>query len=176
MAASLGILSLPKSHLLYVLHLVILPNNLQHFFMFGRHSRHSLSLCLPPPRSLDQHPAENDLSDYRKRLLVNLLPAYVTAREILDISHEKQARQYNRHHRPVQFEPGDLVWVTGLSGIAKVKWRGKKLSPRRDGPYRITQRLSQLTYSLIHTITGQQLSPIDVDRLHPQDYSFTIVD
>ncbi|CAF4282596.1 unnamed protein product, partial [Rotaria magnacalcarata] len=79
------------------------------FLMFGRHPRHPLDLCLPAPRSLDQHPTENDLSDYRKRLLANLLPAYVTTREILDISHEKQARQYNRHHRPVQFEPDDLV-------------------------------------------------------------------
>ncbi|CAF4430579.1 unnamed protein product, partial [Rotaria magnacalcarata] len=45
------------------------------------------------------------------------------------------------------------------------KWRGKKLSPRREGPYQVVERLSSLTYSLIHTITSQQHSPIQINRL-----------
>ncbi|CAF4303394.1 unnamed protein product, partial [Rotaria magnacalcarata] len=100
---------------------------------------------------------------------------YVTTRELLDISHQKQATQYNQHHRPLQFEPGDLVWVTALSDIAMGKWRGKKLSPRREGPYQVVERLSSLTYSLIHTITSQQLSPIHINRLE-RYYSFSSID
>ena len=145
------------------------------FLMFGRHPRTVLDLCLPPPAPLDQFPTETQLSDYRKRLLADLLPAYNATREILDISHQRQACQYNQHHRPLQFEPGDLVWVTALSGIAMGKWRGKKFSPRRDGPYRVIRRLSSLTYSLVHTITGQELGPIHVNRLE-RYYSFTMID
>lgn len=145
------------------------------FLMFGRHPRNGLDLCLPSPTSVDQLPTADDLSDYRKRLLTDLLPAYIATREILDISHQRQASQYNQHHRLIQFEPGDLVWVTALSGIAMGKWRGKKLSPRREGPYRVVERLSSLTYSLIHTITDQQLGPIHVNRLE-RYYSFKVID
>ncbi|CAF3358581.1 unnamed protein product [Rotaria socialis] len=145
------------------------------FLMFGRHPRQPLDLCLPSPAPLDQSPTKTDLLDYRKQLLADLLPAYASTREILDISHQKQADQYNQYHRSLQFEPGDLVWVTALSGIAMGKWRGKKLSARREGPYRVMERLSSLTYSLIHTITGQQLSPIHVNRLE-RYYSFNSID
>ncbi|CAM4912454.1 unnamed protein product [Rotaria socialis] len=145
------------------------------FLMFGRHPRQPLDLCLPSPVSVDQFPTATDLSDYRKRLLADLLPAYVTTRELLDISHQKQATQYNQHHRPLQFEPDDLVWVTALSGLAMGKWRGNKLSPRREGPYRVVERLSSLTYSLIHTIKSQQFSPIHINRLE-RYYSFSSID
>ncbi|CAF4555940.1 unnamed protein product, partial [Rotaria socialis] len=145
------------------------------FLMFGRHPRNGLDLCLPSPTPVDQLPTTDDLSDYRKRLLTDLLPAYTATREILDISHQRQASQYNQHHRFIQFEPGDLVWVAALSGIAMGKWRGKKLSPRREGPYRVVERLSSLTYSLIHTITNQQLGPIHVNRLE-RYYSFKAID
>ncbi|CAF5102903.1 unnamed protein product, partial [Rotaria magnacalcarata] len=45
------------------------------FLMFGRHPRQPLDLCLPSPVSVDQIPTATDLSDYRKRLLADLLPA-----------------------------------------------------------------------------------------------------
>ena len=94
---------------------------------------------------------------------------------MLDIAGQRQTRQYNQHHRPLQFEPGDLVWVTELSGIAMGKWRGKKFSPRRVGPYRVVERVSSLIYTLVHTLTHQQLTPIHISRLQPY-YSFTSFD
>ena len=140
--------------------------------MFGRHPRHPLDLCLPSPTTIDQLPTSDDLSSYRRRLLSDLLPAYAQTRELLDLSHQRQARQYDQHRRLLQFEPGDLVWVTALSGIAIGKWRGKKLDPRRDGPYRVVERLSSLTYSLEHTLTHKQLTRVHVSRLDPY-YSFS---
>ncbi|CAF4611944.1 unnamed protein product, partial [Rotaria sp. Silwood2] len=104
----------------------------------------------------------------------DLLPAYTTARELLDISHEKQARNYNVHRRPLDFESGDLVWMTSLSGIAMGKWRGSKLQPRREGPYKILTKLSSVTYELEHIISRQRLSPIHIERLTPF-YSFTTI-
>ncbi|CAF4742842.1 unnamed protein product, partial [Rotaria sp. Silwood2] len=46
-------------------------------------------------------------SDYRKRLLAELMPAYKATRELLDLSHQTQARNYNIHRRPLEFQPDD---------------------------------------------------------------------
>ena len=128
------------------------------FLMFGRHPRQPIDLLLSPPHTPDSLPTPNDLSTYRRTLLTQLLPAYKTAREILDLSHQRQTSTYNMHRRPLQFETGDLVWVAALSGIAMGKWRGSKLEPRRDGPYRILKRLTSLTYELEHLQTNHHLS------------------
>ncbi|CAF5216319.1 unnamed protein product, partial [Rotaria magnacalcarata] len=69
------------------------------FLMFGRHPRQPLDLCLPSPAPLDQSPTATDLLDNRKQLLADLLPAYASTKKILDISHQKQADQYNQYHR-----------------------------------------------------------------------------
>ncbi|CAM4852266.1 unnamed protein product, partial [Rotaria magnacalcarata] len=61
------------------------------------------------------------------------------------------------------------------SSIAMGKWCGKKLSSRREGTYRVVERLSSLTYSLIHTISNIQLGPIHVNRLE-RYYSFKVID
>jgi hypothetical protein len=142
------------------------------FLMFGRHPRQPLDLFLPPPLVSDNLPSSDNLSSYRTRLLEKLLPAYQTARELLDISHQTQARNYNAHRRSLEFEPGDLVWVTSLSGIAMGKWRGSKMQPRREGPYKIIAKLSSLIYELEHIVSHRRLSPIHIERLTPY-YSFT---
>ncbi|CAF1276295.1 unnamed protein product [Rotaria sp. Silwood1] len=84
------------------------------------------------------------------------MPTYKAARQLLDFSHQTQARNYNIHRRPLDFEPGDLVWVTSLSGIAMEKWRGSKLQPRREGPYKTITKLSSVTYELEHIISHQR--------------------
>jgi len=144
------------------------------FLMFGRHPREPLDLLLPAPYVSDNLPSSDELSAYRKQLLNDLLPAYKTARELLDISHEIQTRNYNAHRRPLTFEQGDLVWMTNLSGIAMGKWRGSKMQPRRQGPYKIVKKLSSVTYELEHINTHQRLSPIHIERLTPY-YSFTTI-
>jgi hypothetical protein len=145
------------------------------FLMFGRHPRQPLDLALPSSPTLETPPTTEDLSNYRQNLLADLLPTYANTRELLDIAHQRQARQYNQHRRPLQFEPGDLVWVTSLSGIAMGKWRGKKLEPRREGPYKVLTKLSSITYELEHIVSHQRLPSIHVERLTPY-YSFTTID
>ncbi|CAF1205217.1 unnamed protein product [Adineta steineri] len=144
------------------------------FLMFGRHPRQPLDLLLRSPPVSDNLPSSDELSIYRKRLLDDLLPAYKSARELLDISHQTQARNYNDHRRSSHFNPGDIVWVTSLSGIAMGKWRGSKMQPRREGPYKIITKLSSVTYELEHLTSHRRLSPIHVERLTPY-YSFTTI-
>lgn len=144
------------------------------FLMFGRHPRQPLDLLLPAPSTIDRLSTTEDLSIYCKRLLPELMSTYNTVRELLDLSHQTQAPQYNLHRRPLQFEQGDLVSVTALSGIAMGKWRGSKMEPRQDGPYKIIARLSYLTYDLEHIDTQHRLSQIHVERLTPF-YSFTTI-
>ncbi|CAF2076778.1 unnamed protein product [Rotaria magnacalcarata] len=102
------------------------------------------------------------------------MPAYRTARELLDISHQTQSRHYNVHRRPLEFNIGDLVWVTSLSGITMDKWRGGKLQPRREGPYKIITKLSSVTYELEHLVSHKRLSPLHIER-RTQYYSFTTI-
>ncbi|CAF4642103.1 unnamed protein product, partial [Rotaria magnacalcarata] len=49
------------------------------FLMFGRHPHQPLDLLLPSPAVSDDLPSSDELSAYRKRLLVDLMPAYRTA-------------------------------------------------------------------------------------------------
>ena len=59
----------------------------------------------------------DNLSQYRKNLLADLMSTHTLARELLDLSDDRQTCNYNQDHCPLQFEPGDFVRVTALSGI-----------------------------------------------------------
>lgn len=144
------------------------------FLMFGRHPRQPLDLFLPPPSTTDALPTSEELSAYRQRLLTQLLPAYETARELLDLSHQIQSRHYDVNHRPLEFNIGDLVWMTSLPSVAVNKQRGSKLQPKREGPYKIITKFSSITYELEHVISHKRLSPIHIERLTPY-YSFTTI-
>ncbi|CAF1387559.1 unnamed protein product [Didymodactylos carnosus] len=142
------------------------------FLNFGRHPRQPLDLLINRPIStLEDTPTAQQITQYRKQLLSTLLPAYSIVREMLEIAHKTQTETYNNRRRPLSFEEGDLVWMTAISGITMGKWRGKKLAPRNEGPFRITQKLSPLTYYLQHTITHKKIGPIHIERLK-QYYSF----
>ncbi|CAF5161793.1 unnamed protein product, partial [Rotaria magnacalcarata] len=44
------------------------------------------------------------------------------------------------------------------------KWRGGKLQPRREGPYKIITKLSSVTYELEHLVSHKRLSPLHIER------------
>ena len=137
------------------------------FLMFGRHPRQALDFALPSPTTTDTSPTSTDVTNYRHRLLSTLFNTYSTTRELLDIARQRQTRNYNSHRRPLEFDVGDLVWVTPFHRISNRKWRGLKLEPRRDGPYKIITKLTSLTYELEHIVTHHRLLSIHVERLTP---------
>jgi hypothetical protein len=88
----------------------------------------------------------------------------------MDIAAATAKRHYNQRHRQVEFEQGDKVWLA----LGKYKLpgaRSKKTSPRRDGPYTITRKVTNLAYELdlpkgskVHpVISVQYLSPYNCD-------------
>jgi Chromo (CHRromatin Organisation MOdifier) domain len=57
-----------------------------------------------------------------------------------------QARFYNAKHRPVSFEPGDIVWLN--STYISTSRPSKKLDWKRLGPFKIVKRIGLQAYRL----------------------------
>ena len=84
-------------------------------------------------------PAANDfashLHDVHDRLVENVKKAQ-------DI----QARYYDRKYKPVEFEPGDLVWLNA-SHISTTR-PSKKLDWKQLGPFKVLKRIGLQAYKL----------------------------
>lgn len=66
------------------------------------------------------------------------------------------ADRYNLRHRDVTYQPGDKVWVwTPI----RQRGRSEKLLRRYFGPYRIVQRLGDVTYEVIPEGEGTTRRP-----------------
>ncbi|GBO03596.1 hypothetical protein AVEN_58684-1, partial [Araneus ventricosus] len=91
------------------------------------------------------HNTENHDDNYEQQLITRAEEAGQLAKlHILD-SQAAYKRQYDERHRPVNYNVVDLVWV--FSPVRKVGL-SKKLLRRYFGPYRITRRLSDVTYEV----------------------------
>ncbi|KAM7282951.1 integrase [Ixodes scapularis] len=116
-------------------------------------------LCTDPAST--QRTTTQFAEDLRKRFTENLREA----RESLDVSRLQQANQYNKGRRNLQFKVGDLVLrrTHPLSDAA----RGftASLAKRWDGPYRVSSKLSNLSYELVHCESGEVCGSIHVADL-----------
>lgn len=63
---------------------------------------------------------------------------------------ECASRQYDAHHRDIEFSPGDWVWLCVLHRPAQslVPGRRSKLSPWFPGPFQIVERMGTVAYRL----------------------------
>ena len=80
---------------------------------------------------------------------------------------EKMKQKYDRKQKDIQFQENDLVMLK--IAIPK-KNRCKKLDPRFEGPYKITEVHSRLNYTITHTITDKT-ERVHVQRLIPYNVS-----
>ena len=92
--------------------------------------------------------------DGERRLLGPELVQYTSnkiqvIRARLKAAQDRQKSYYDKKHREVNFEVGDLVYlkVSPWKGILRFGKKGK-LSPRYIGPYEITERIGLLAYRL----------------------------
>lgn len=67
-------------------------------------------------------------------------------------SQDMQRSYYNQHRRDVHYCPGDLVWV--FTPVRR-KGRSEKLMRHYFGPYKITKKLSSVTYEVVPEPTCQ---------------------
>lgn len=78
------------------------------------------------------------------------------ARMRIRYQQHNDANRYNLRHRDVTYQPGDKVWVwTPI----RQRGRSEKLLRRYFGPYRIVQRLGDVTYEVIPEVEGTTRRP-----------------
>lgn len=94
-----------------------------------------------------------------------LLSAVHEARETLDVARLQQAAQYDKGRRDVQFQVGDLVLRRTHPLSNASKGFAASLANRWDGPFRITEKVSPLSYRLARLHGTQQYGPIHVSDL-----------
>ncbi|GBO01303.1 hypothetical protein AVEN_57547-1 [Araneus ventricosus] len=93
------------------------------------------------------HPQTNGLTERMNKTLADMLSMAEEARQlekprILD-AQAADKRRYDERHRPVTYNIGDLVWV--FTPVRKVEL-SETLLRHYFGPYRMTRRLSDVTY------------------------------
>ncbi|UYV63435.1 hypothetical protein LAZ67_2004061 [Cordylochernes scorpioides] len=108
------------------------------FLVHGREAETTLDSLLP-------YHDNDDVGDYVQHLITTAEEARHLAQLHLYRGQEKDRKYYDRKHRPVDYNVGDLVWLfipvrqVGLS---------EKLIKKYFGPYRITRKLSPVNYEI----------------------------
>ena len=87
-------------------------------------------------------------SQYKAEIIENLTSIYTKARSNIGRSQVVQKRNYDKRHKKVRLEIGDLVLLRTHHLSDKVKKFTKKLAYRWSGPYLISKVPSNLTYEL----------------------------
>ncbi|UYV80895.1 K02A2.6-like, partial [Cordylochernes scorpioides] len=67
-------------------------------------------------------------------------------------SQDSNKQRYDAHHRNIIYQPGDLVWI--FIPVRKVGY-SEKLMRRYFGPYKVTRKISDVTYE-VETFGNQQ--------------------
>jgi RNase H-like domain found in reverse transcriptase/Reverse transcriptase (RNA-dependent DNA polymerase)/Integrase zinc binding domain/Chromo (CHRromatin Organisation MOdifier) domain/Integrase core domain len=84
-------------------------------------------------------PAAQDLADRFKALHEELVETVKTSQNL-------QAKYYDAKHKPIEFKPGDKVWL--LTPNIRTERPSKKLDWKRIGPYPVVERIGTQAYRL----------------------------
>ena len=110
------------------------------FLMYGREMRLPIDIIYRPPHR------EISRSQYAQEIRNTLEYAYKVAREKLHLAHERQKDYYDRRTQGSRYSVGDSVWL--WSPVPK-KGVAPKFHEPWTGPYKISKRLSDVTYELL---------------------------
>ncbi|UYV66872.1 K02A2.6-like, partial [Cordylochernes scorpioides] len=77
-------------------------------------------------------------------------------------SQDSNKHRYDAHHRNIIYQPGDLVWI--FIPVPKVGY-SEKLMRRYFGPYKVTRKISDVTYE-VETFGNQQGRRKTKDLVH----------
>ena len=121
--------------------------NTPFYLVHGRDARLPTDVLLG-----NQEDLEEDVHRYGLTLTRRIKDAYDTARVCQEKSDSVRKKAYDAAHHPVDFEEGSLVL---LHSSARKPGISPKLSKQYDGPYRVVQRMSDVTYKLSHVDSGK---------------------
>ena len=125
------------------------------FLLYGREMRLPLDIIYRPPNQDKCH------SEYVQSVRSTLETSYETARERLNLAHNRQKDYYDRKTHGLRFKPGDSVWLwspvveKGVAPKFHVPW---------TGPYKVTKRLSDVTYEILD-VARKTKKVVHFDRL-----------
>lgn len=108
------------------------------FLLHGREAETTMDTLFP------YHPIDTG-SDYVSQLITTAEEARQLARIRTLSAQDRDRQRYDAKHRPVSYNPGDLVWI--FIPIRKVGL-SEKLLKRYFGPYCVKRRLSDVNYEV----------------------------
>ena len=101
---------------------------------------------------LDSEPVTYD--NYVDHFTSNLKSIMRKASSAIQANQQKQRHYYNLKHSSLTYSVGQLVWLKTHYLSDKTKKFSKKLAPLYKGPYKISNKLSDLTYELVTVPEG----------------------
>lgn len=104
---------------------------------------------------------------YPESLESSIREAHDHARSILAGSHAKRKKYYDQRRRPVSYSVDELVRVKTHPRSDALANITAKLAPVYTGPYRVTQKLSEVNYRLTDVSTGADAGVFHVANLLP---------
>ena len=125
------------------------------YLLYGREMRLPLDIIY---RSPNEDKCHSEYVQYVKRTLEI---SYETAREKLNLSHERQKDYYDRRTHGERFKAGDSVWL--WSPVAQ-KGVAPKFHEPWTGPFKVTKRLSDVTYEILD-MARKSKKVVHFDRL-----------
>ena len=129
------------------------------FLMFGRNVRLPVDLMYGIGK-----PDVVTYGEYATRLKKSIEDAYIRVRENVSKRHECQKQFYDQKCLGDPLEPGDLVW---LHSPVVPRGKSRKFHHPWTGPWRITERLSEVTYRIRDCNRKHWQLVVHFDRLKP---------
>lgn len=123
------------------------------FLNFGRELACPLMNVVSSQLEGERTPA--DISAYASKLQERLSHAVKSARKSLATARAQQKAQYDRKHRHLEFQVGDLVLKRNHALSDASKGFSAALAPKWLGPYVVEKVLSRLSYVLKQPPSGK---------------------
>ncbi|CAC5404234.1 unnamed protein product [Mytilus coruscus] len=114
--------------------------------MLGRKIELPIDLIYGPHPQRDEFPIETEAANaYVQKLQTLMWDVQQKARKNLITASNRQKRQYDLRANQNSYKVGDSVW---LNILARVKHISQKLQKQWDGPYIITEVISDVIYRI----------------------------
>ena len=92
----------------------------------------------------------DDPEEYAKTMKEEMPKIWALVKENIEGAQEEQKKHYDKRHREMQYQVGDLVWIYKP---ARKKGMTDKLVHKNKGPYRVVDRYKEVNY-IVETIHG----------------------